>query len=151
MPSENFYIALTNAATGLISFPYFVDEYDQAPAPKPPGRGLTEYVLRTGTSLLATPDVREALVQRGEVELMGANSAVWLGVPLKTADTVIGVLVVQTYAEGVRLGGDERKMLEFMSGQVAMSITRKGAEAELRTAKDAAEAANRAKSEFRPT
>jgi PAS domain S-box-containing protein len=148
MPSKNFYIALTDAATGLISFPYFVDEHDPAPAPKPPGRGLTEYVLRTGASLLATPDIRAALVQRGEVELMGADAAVWLGVPLKTADAVIGVLVVQTYTEDVRLGVDERKMLEFISGQVAMSITRKGAEAELRTAKDAAEAANRAKSEF---
>jgi PAS domain S-box-containing protein len=148
MPSKNFYIALTDAATGLISFPYFVDEHDPTPAPKPPGRGLTEYVLRTGTSLLATPEIREALVQRGEVELMGANSTVWLGVPLSTAEAVIGVVVVQTYTEDVRLGADERKMLEFMSGQAAMSIARKRGEAELRTAKDAAEAANRAKSEF---
>jgi PAS domain S-box-containing protein len=148
MPSKNFYIALYDAAAGLISFPYFVDEFDQAPAPKTPGRGLTEYVLRSGKPLLATPEVRDALVQRGEVELMGADSAVWLGVPLKTGDAVMGVLVVQAYADSVRLGLEEMKILEFMSGQAAMSIERKRADEELRAAKDAAEAANRAKSEF---
>jgi PAS domain S-box-containing protein len=148
MPSKNFYIALYDAGTGLISFPYFVDEFDEAPAPKTPGRGLTEYVLRTGNPLLATPDVRDALVQRGEVELMGANSTVWLGVPLKIGDAVIGVLVVQAYADGVKLGPEESRILEFVSGQAAMSIQRKRTEEELRAAKEAAEAANRAKSEF---
>jgi two-component system sensor histidine kinase/response regulator len=148
MPSKNFYIALHDAGTGLISFPYFVDEFDDAPAPKMPGRGLTEYVLRTGKPLLATPDVRSALVERGEVELMGADSTVWLGVPLKIEDAVMGVLVVQAYADGVKLGQEESKILEFVSRQAAMSIARKRAEEELRAAKEAAEAANRAKSEF---
>jgi PAS domain S-box-containing protein len=148
MPSKNFYIALYDAATDLISFPYFVDEYDQAPAPKRPGRGMTEYVMRTGKPLLATPDVRDALVQQGEVDLMGASSTVWLGVPLKTGDAVMGVLVVQAYTDGVKLGLEESKILAFISGQAAMSIERKRAEEELRTAKEAAEAANRAKSEF---
>ena len=36
-----------------MNFPYFVDEVDAPPAPRKLKRGMTEYVLRTGKSLLA--------------------------------------------------------------------------------------------------
>ncbi|MBI4542932.1 MAG: PAS domain S-box protein [Gemmatimonadetes bacterium] len=136
MPAKNFYIALYDAPTETIAFPYFVDEYDQAFAPKKLGRGLTEYVLRTGRPLLATPDVFRALEERGEVELIGAPSVDWLGVPLKIGEKTIGVLVVQTYAEGVRYGETEEKILQFVSTQMAMVIDRKRAEEELRGNRD---------------
>jgi hypothetical protein len=55
MNARNFYIALYDPATQLLSFPHFVDERDSAPTPRSLGRGLTEYVLRTGEPLLATP------------------------------------------------------------------------------------------------
>ncbi|MBI1967608.1 MAG: PAS domain S-box protein [Gemmatimonadetes bacterium] len=132
MPARNFYIALYDAAAGRISFPYFVDEEDTTPAPKQPGRGLTEYVLRTGRPLLATPEVHEALERRGEVELVGAASVDWLGVPLTVGDKTIGVVVVQTYTEGVRFGEREQEILHFVSTQVAMAIERKRAEERLR-------------------
>src|SRR5438105_11753382 len=74
MPAKNFYIALYDPATELLSFPYFVDEEDPTPVPKKLGRGLTEYVLRTGEPLLATPRVFDELVRRGELELIGAPS-----------------------------------------------------------------------------
>ena len=132
MPARNFYIALHDAATDTISFPYFVDEYDPRPASKRPGKGLTEYVLRTGQPLLATPEVAKDLERRGEVELIGAPSIDWLGVPLKTRTSTIGALVVQTYGEDVRYGEPERSILEFVSTQVAMAIEHKRAEEAVR-------------------
>src|SRR5262249_35584134 len=57
MYARNFYIALYEAETQLLSFPYFVDEEDPTPAPKRLGRGLTEYILRSGEPLLPTPTV----------------------------------------------------------------------------------------------
>ena len=39
LPARNFYIALHDPASGLLSFPYFADERDTTPAPKPLGRG----------------------------------------------------------------------------------------------------------------
>ena len=136
MPARNFYIALYDPATDLISFPYFVDELDQAPAPKPPGRGLTDYVLRTGQPLLATPDVMRDLRQRKEVELIGSDSVDWLGVPLQTDGRTIGVLVVQSYTEGVRYTDTDRGILQFVSTQVAMGIERKRAEAAVRASEE---------------
>ncbi|PYP45997.1 MAG: hypothetical protein DMD50_09400, partial [Gemmatimonadetes bacterium] len=104
MPARNLYIALYDAEAGLLSFPYWVDEHDPPPAAHKLERGLTEYVLRTGQPLLATPQVHEDLVRRGEADLIGAPSLDWIGVPLKAHDRTIGVLVAQTYTEGIRFG-----------------------------------------------
>jgi hypothetical protein len=132
LPAENFYIALHDTAAGVLTFPYFVDARDPPPQPRPPGRGLTEYVLRTGLPLLVTPDAHRALEQQGEVELVGAPSIDWIGVPLKASDRTIGVLVIQSYTEEMRYGEREMEILQFVSTQVAMAIERKRVEEQLR-------------------
>jgi len=132
MNARNFYISLYDPQSQLLSFPYFVDEEDPTPAPKPLGRGLTEYVLRSGEPLLATPAVFEELVRRGEVELIGAPSLDWLGVPLKSGTTCIGALVVQSYNENARFGERDREILKFVSQQLATTIEHKRYEEALR-------------------
>jgi PAS domain S-box-containing protein len=133
MPAKNFYIALYDAAAQTVTYPYFVDEYDEPPAgPEPLNRGLTAYVLRTEQPLLASPEVFEGLVNNGQVEPIGAPSIFWLGVPLRANDRTIGVLVVQTYNEGVKLDEEELNILLLASTQVAAAIERKRAEEALR-------------------
>jgi PAS domain S-box-containing protein len=132
MNARNFYISLYDPQSQLLSFPYFVDEQDPTPTPKPLGRGLTEYVLRSGEPLLATPAVFEDLVRRGEVELIGASSLDWLGVPLKSGTTCIGALVVQSYNENARFGERDREILKFVSQQLAAAIEHKRYEEALR-------------------
>jgi PAS domain S-box-containing protein len=132
MNARNFYISLYDPQSQLLSFPYFVDEEDPTPAPKPLGLGLTEYVLRTCEPLLATPAVFEELVRRGEVELIGAPSLDWLGVPLKSGTTCIGVLVLQSYNENARFGERDRDILKFVSQQLAGAIEHKRYEEALR-------------------
>ena len=131
MPAPNFYIALYDSTNDMLSFPYFVDECDPAPSPKKLGKGLTEYVLRTGKPLLASPEVFAELEKSGEVESIGAPSIDWLGVPLKLDGQIIGVLVLQTYTEGVRYGNEEMNILKFVSGQVAMAVNRRKIEEEV--------------------
>jgi two-component system, cell cycle sensor histidine kinase and response regulator CckA len=133
MPAENIYIALFDEASGMVSYPYYVDQVDSPPTgPEPLGRGLTAYVLRTGRPLLATPDVFAGLLAAGEAEELGAPSLDWLGVPLKLRDRTIGVLTVQSYSGGVRYGESERDLLAYVSTQVAQAIARKQAESEVR-------------------
>jgi diguanylate cyclase (GGDEF)-like protein/PAS domain S-box-containing protein len=132
MPANNLFIALYDPGTEQVSFPYFVDEIDPPPSQKRLGRGLTEYVLRTGKALLADPDDFEELARRGEVETVGAPSIDWLGVPLIVQGKVMGVLATQTYTEGVRFGESEKDILGFVSNQVAMAIDRKRADETLR-------------------
>ena len=132
MYARNLYIALYDPVTQLLSFPYFVDDEDPPPAPKKLGRGLTEYVLRTGESLLCTPDVFDQLVERGEVELIGTPSLDWLGVPLRAANHIFGVLVVQSYTDNVRFGEKDKEILTFVSQQVASAVEHKRNEQALR-------------------
>src|SRR5213080_1623524 len=131
MPAQNFYIALYDPVHDLLSFPYAVDERDQDFPSKKPGKGLTEYVLRTGQPLLVTPEVHAELERRGEVELIGPASIDWVGVPLKIGDRTIGVLVAQTYTPGVRYRDTEKHVLQFVSTQIAMAIERKRTEEQL--------------------
>src|SRR5215468_5235721 len=132
MNARNFYIALYDPSTQLLTFPHFVDEVDETPAPKPLGRGLTEYVLRTGEPLLASPEVFEKLVERGDVELIGAPSVDWLGVPLRAGGETFGVLVVQSYSDEVRFAERDREILTFVSQQLASAIDHKRHEEALR-------------------
>src|SRR2546430_11382351 len=97
MPAKNFYIALYAPAAALLSFPYFVDEYDTDFPSKRLGKGLTEYVLRTGQALLATPEIHEELEHPDEVELIGAPSIDWLRVPLNAGDRPIAKLGAPTH------------------------------------------------------
>ena len=125
LPARNFYIALYDHKSGILSFPYFVDEYDETPAPRRMKRGLTEYVLRTGQPLLASAAALRELEEKGEIEPIGTDSVDWLGAPLLLDDRVIGVLTVQSYESGVRYGEEEKDILRFVSDQVAMVIRRK--------------------------
>lgn len=127
LPANNFFIALYDPAEDLIHFPYYVDEYDAPPGSKKPHRGLTEYVLRTGQTLLASPELFADLVTRGEVILDGSPSVDWLGVPLKLEGNTLGVMAVQSYTQSLRLGKNEVQMMEFVSSQIAQAIERRRA------------------------
>ncbi|HYV00567.1 MAG TPA: hypothetical protein VE977_17175, partial [Pyrinomonadaceae bacterium] len=65
MYAENFFIAVYDHSTELVSFPCFVDVVDIAPQPRKLKRGMTEYVLRTGQPLLASRETIEPLATRG--------------------------------------------------------------------------------------
>lgn len=130
MPADNFYIALHDPHDRLIRFPYYVDQKDPPPPPAPPGRGLTELILRSGEPLLVTPTAFDDLLQSGEIELIGARPLDWLGAPLTVQGEIIGVLVVQTYDPAIRYDEEDRDVLVFVSAQVGTALKRVEAEAE---------------------
>jgi diguanylate cyclase (GGDEF)-like protein/PAS domain S-box-containing protein len=135
LPAENLYFALYDPINDTVTFPYLVDEYDYYP-PRKSGRGLTEFVIRTGMPLSAPPGVLNELVNQGIVERLGTPVVDWFGVPLKSKGSVFGVVAVQSYTEGVHFGESERGILTFVSTQVAMAVERKQAEEELQRSQD---------------
>jgi two-component system cell cycle sensor histidine kinase/response regulator CckA len=136
MPARNFYIALYDSDKNLVSFPYFVDEVDPVPPPLNPEKTLTGYVLRTRKSLLCDEAKDQTLRQQGEVEVVGASSAVWLGVPLIVENKTLGVMTVQHYADPNAYGERELQMLEYVSSQVAKAIAFTQARAAMRDSEE---------------
>ncbi len=136
MYAKNFYVALYDPATDMLSFPYCVDEFDPTPAPRPLRRGLTEYVLKRGEPLLMPDEDFPAMVASGEVEVVGSPSVDWLGVPLKVGGSTFGVLVVQSYDPRFRYGETEKDVLTFVSQQIAVAVDRKRAQERLRDSEE---------------
>lgn len=143
----DFSIALHDSVTGEMRLPYATGQAGGDDAARTLGRGLTEYVLRTGQPLLADRATQEDLAKRGDVVLHGTLPVDWLGVPLKIGDSVLGVLAVQHHSDVMRFGARDQELLAFVAQHVAAALDRKRAE-EMRIAKEAAEAANASKSAF---
>jgi len=132
MYARNFYIALYDPVTEMLTFPYFVDEQDKTPLAKKLGKGLTDYLIRTGEPLLATPEVLQALEDRGDVLRNGSRSLDWMGVPLKVGNHTFGALVVQTYSKSIRYTDRDKEILTFVSRQLASAVEIKRNEQALR-------------------
>jgi PAS domain S-box-containing protein len=132
MYAENFFVALYDSDNDILSFPYFIDAFDAADKPRKAGKGLTEYVLRTGQPFLCNQKMHDEMQKRGEIELVGVPSPIWLGVPLRSGMKTFGAMVVQHYTDEQAYGEPEKKMFEFVASQVARVVERKWAEKALR-------------------
>lgn len=128
MPANNFFIALYDDKEDIVSFPYFVDEVDNVFPHHKSGRGLTEYVIRTGKSLMCDEATDRELTERGEIQLVGTPSAIWIGVPLKVEGKTFGVMAIQHYTDQNAYGERDLRMLEYVSEQVARAIDKKRAD-----------------------
>lgn len=148
MKADNFYIALYDEQTQMISFPYFVDEIDSPPAPCKLGRGLTEFVLLTGKDMLIDAELDLKLRKQGLTDLIGPPTEIWLGVNLRIKNKPIGVIVVQDYRDKTTYGEEEKQILTYVSEQIASAIRKKMDEDALKKYSDELKALNASKDRF---
>lgn len=132
LPANNFFVAMYDENIDELSFPYYIDECDEAPTPRPLNSGtLSGEVIRTGKALLVTQSNINSLPDELN-KFVGSDSIDWLGVPLISHGKSIGALVVQSYSGLIRYTERDKKLLEFVSGQVAAAIERTQSEKALR-------------------
>ncbi len=128
MYAENFYLLLHDPGTDLWESAYFVDQAgDPAPPKSPPSRypkTLVSYVSNTRTTLHASRKDIEEMKRQGQIEPYGTLCVDWLGVPLKQDDQFFGVLVVQSYEEGVFYTDQDVEILTFVAQHMAVALTR---------------------------
>jgi diguanylate cyclase (GGDEF)-like protein/PAS domain S-box-containing protein len=129
--TTNFFIALYDKEKRLYTFPYYKDQYDDDFSPQTLKKSLTDYVRRTGKSLLVNEVFFKQLQQKGEVELIGPDSSIWLGAPLKTPQGIIGVIVVQSYNDKSLYTEKELQLLSYVSEHIAVAIEWKRTEDKL--------------------
>ncbi|MDC1050935.1 EAL domain-containing protein [Candidatus Marinimicrobia bacterium] len=122
----NFYIALVDWDTESITFPYFIDEKDEKPLSYQMKKGLTEYVINSGESLLLNKEIYDNLILSKNIEPIGTPCYNWLGVPLKLLNgKTIGMICVQNYKNNYLFKEEDMKILQYVSDQIAMAIKRK--------------------------
>ena len=132
LSADNCFVALHDAVTDSFTFPFFVDQVDVAPPPQRVGRSCTAFVFRTGSAMLIPQSEFDRLAAQGEVELVGSPAPAWLGVPLKTPNATIGVLVVQHYENENAYDMRDLEFLDSVGGHIALAIERRRAEEALR-------------------
>jgi two-component system sensor histidine kinase/response regulator len=128
LPAENCFVALYDKTSDLLHIPFCRDEFDCVAPPQKLGKGLTAFVLRSGRSMLLTPELIHELVSKGEIELVGTLPAAWLGVPLRTSTEIIGALVIQHYEDKDAYSAQDLEMLASIGDQLGLAIERKQAE-----------------------
>jgi diguanylate cyclase (GGDEF)-like protein/PAS domain S-box-containing protein len=145
--AENLFVALFDAQTEMLTMQFWVDKYDPMPAPSKVGRSLSAYVFRTGKAMLLTDSDAKKIIESGEVESVGTDSPIWLGVPLKTPSGPIGVLVVQDYENSDTYSEHDLELLTAVADQIAVAIERKRNEDALRLSQERFELVTQATSD----
>jgi len=134
--TTNFFIALIDYQKDEIYFPYFVDEKDEdfTVINFSETNSLTVYVIKTDQPLLADYKKLKKMIAQRELNIVGTitEKSIWLGVPLKVEDKVIGAMAVQSYTNSKLYSEKDIKIMEFVSNQIATAIERKRMEEELR-------------------
>ncbi len=134
--TTNFFIALTDYQKDEVYFPYFVDEKDKDfPIINfSETNSLTVYVIKTDQPLLADYKKLQKMIAQRELNVVGSitDKTIWLGVPLKVEDKVIGAMAVQSYTNSKLYSEKDIKIMEFVSNQIATAIERKRMEEELK-------------------
>lgn len=134
--TTNFFIALVDYQKDEVCFPYFVDEKDKDfPIINfSETNFLTAYVIKTDQPLLVDYKKLKKMIAQRELNIVGTitDKSIWLGVPLKVEDRVIGAMAVQSYTDSKLYSKRDIKIMEFVSEQVATAIERKRMEEELK-------------------
>ena len=134
--ARNFYIALLSEDGAQVSFPYAVDACGSDWSPRSSGRGMTEYVIRSGQTQVVDTTRMIELARLGEINAQYVDSAVstWLGAPLTGIGGVIGVVAVQSYSAARSYDDSDAELLTFAAQQIASSLQRRAAAEQLRRA-----------------
>ncbi len=146
--TNNFYIALYDEQSDMISTPYIADKLDTSITDFPAKKTMTGHVIKAKKSMLLNQVDFQELVKSGAVDLVGPPSDVWIGVPLFSGEKVIGVLVIQNYEGEKRLSREDLRVLEYVAPQISLAIERKKVVEDLKSALGKAQESDRLKSAF---
>ncbi|HEY5118699.1 MAG TPA: GAF domain-containing protein, partial [Anaerolineales bacterium] len=105
-------ISFYEPSRDLLTFPYaFVHGESATLDPIPLGDSLYSLVVRNAQPLMLTENIEERVAALG-VRLSGAVPRAWMGVPLISANQVVGVLVLQDTNFEVELSEEELELMK---------------------------------------
>ncbi len=129
--AENFYIALRDSEKGQIHFPYYTDEaagdneiFIQRYCSS---QSIFHYILKNAKPVLMDFQRYRKMLSYGYIEPWDVmtNTHLWLAVPIKDEQKVIGVLALQSYNNARLYSEKDIDLLEFVAQQLSAAILRK--------------------------
>jgi PAS domain S-box-containing protein len=147
---NNFFIALYNREKDTLNFPFFADERDhfQETAAK---NTLTGWVIKNNKSVLLDENDILKIEKTGAISLVGSPCKIWMGVPLRMDDEVIGAICLQDYKAIDAFNNDDLQVFEFIANQIVLTLQRRRMLDNLITARKRAEEAAFSKQQFMST
>ena len=130
--------------------PFFADEKDNF-YEIPTTKTITGWVIRQNKSVLLKENDLKMLEESGEVELVGTQCKVWMGVPLRVEGNIMGVMCLQDYNDEEKFLQDDLYVLDFIANQIAIAIQRRMILDNLILARQKAEEAAQSKQLFMST
>src|ERR1035437_3437356 len=146
--ATNLYIAIYDPVNDEFLLPFQQDEVEEKIPVIPAVRTLTRYVFSRNEAMLLKNEDIERLVEEDIIDRRGVPAQVWMGVPLRSESSTIGVMVIQNYEDRDAFTLDDLELLKFISNQIRISIERKKAELELLKAKEHAIESDKLKTSF---
>ncbi len=132
MPADNFYIAMHNLKSDLITFPYYHNTYDDSPVERVFGTGFTELVLKSKKSRVISIDDFDEIKRIKVTKVLGKVPVVWIGIYLEFEGYFRGVLALQDYDNPKAYSDENLKILQFVSEQIVKVLDKKYADRRLR-------------------
>ena len=137
--TTNFYIALFDEEKNKLYFSYYADETgerdkDFLVSKHSISDSIFNYIFKTGDSLLLNYNKYKRMIAQGNFISYDVitNKQIWLGVPLKIENKIIGSMILQSYTDPNLYSKKDIKLMEFVSQQIATAIERKQAEEKLK-------------------
>ena len=148
--TNNFFIALYDKASETLSLPFFADEKDNF-YEIPTKKTITGWVIKNNKSVLLKENDLKMLEESGDIDLVGTPCKVWMGVPLKVENNIIGVMCLQDYNDENKFSQDDLYVLDFIANQIAIALQRRMMLDNLIIARQKAEEAAQSKQLFMST
>lgn len=129
--AANFYIALWDSKKEELFFPYYTDEAagdDEIFIQRYcSSQSIFHYILKNGKPVLMDFQRYRKMISYGYIESWDVmtNTHLWLAVPLKVEEKVIGVLALQSYDNARLYSEKDIDLLEFVAEQLSTAIFRK--------------------------
>lgn len=148
--TNNFFIALYDKTSETLSLPFFSDEKDNF-YEIPTKKTITGHVIKQNKSVLLKENDLRILEEEGEIDLIGTPCKVWMGVPLRVENNIMGVMCLQDYKDENKFIQDDLYVLEFIANQIATTLQRRMMLDNLIHARQKAEEAAQSKQQFMST
>ncbi|MBU0472548.1 MAG: PAS domain S-box protein [Bacteroidetes bacterium] len=123
LDAKNFFIAFYNEKNGMFNSGIDIDEKDKIETWSAE-KSISGFLVNANKRLLLKKNEILELMEKGELTPVGTIPEVWLGVPLKLRNTVIGLMAVQSYENPNAYNKIGIDLFELIGNQLSLYLER---------------------------